>query len=255
MHGYNSLLSSCVPADAVQLVRARDVRLLLLQDIGGAIQRRYGHGRGHAGEENHYLNVKETEHGKLVAAARIWLRSGPRVINGGTSYRQRCSVVVSEIKALTAEEPDVLGWYDMWTHLVEVKASRSDFLSDKKKPFRAEARLGMGDYRWYFTIDGVVKPEDQLPPGWGLVIYDVDRVTAKILRPAEHQPAKHVDGEVLILTSLLKRIGQVRPRGINIRCHTHVTKNSAVLEMEVDDGSSEYAFATTLDRKEIHGEL
>lgn len=189
--------------------------------------------------------MKETEHDKLVAAARVWLRNGPRVRNRGIEYRQRCSVVVSEIKALTAEEPDVLGWYDIWTHLVEVKATRSDFLADKKKPFRTPAKLGMGDYRWYFTIDGVVKPEDQLPPGWGLVIYDPDRLSARILRPAEHQPEKHVDGEVLILTSLLKRIGQARPRGINIRCHTHETKNRTVLEMETGgDAGAEYTFSS-----------
>jgi hypothetical protein len=95
-------------------------------------------------------------HAELVSRARSWLR------------RQGCGIVLAEFRALTPEQPDALGWRDGLSMLVECKASRSDFLADRGKPFRADPSLGMGDWRFYLSPPGIVRSED-LPEGWGLL--------------------------------------------------------------------------------------
>lgn len=47
------------------------------------------------------------------------------------------------------EHPDALGFRNGASCLIEVKCSRSDFLADRKKVFRAEPEKGMGDWRFY----------------------------------------------------------------------------------------------------------
>ncbi len=46
--------------------------------------------------------------------------------------------------------------------------TRSDFLADMTKPHRAEASLGMGNYRYYMTPEGLIDPEE-VPQRWGHV--------------------------------------------------------------------------------------
>lgn len=82
-----------------------------------------------------------------------------------------CGVAFKELNthASNGEYPDVIG-FGAWGHsvLIECKASRSDFLSDKKKSFRKNPELGMGSQRFYCCPTGLIKPEE-LPQGWGLV--------------------------------------------------------------------------------------
>lgn len=52
--------------------------------------------------------------------------------------------------------------------LIETKISRSDFLADKKKPFRNDPSLGVGTYRYYACPEGLIKI-DELPEKWGLI--------------------------------------------------------------------------------------
>ena len=66
------------------------------------------------------------------------------------------------------EEPDVIAWKDGVSILFECKVSRSDFLSDKKKSFRADPSKGMGDWRFYICPPDIIQAED-LPDRWGLV--------------------------------------------------------------------------------------
>lgn len=82
-----------------------------------------------------------------------------------------CGVVFRDpFRAAThsGEQPDAIGWRDSISFLIECKASRSDFLADKKKRFRVEAKDGMGEWRFYMCPPGMIKPED-LPDGWGLL--------------------------------------------------------------------------------------
>jgi hypothetical protein len=101
-------------------------------------------------------------HSMLVKKGGAWLR------------KQGCGVVISEsIQAITlnGERPDVIGWRDSLSILIECKASRADFLQDAKKPFRLNPEEGMGDWRFYLAPQGVIAVEE-LPPGWGLLIFN-----------------------------------------------------------------------------------
>ena len=68
----------------------------------------------------------------------------------------------------TGEVPDVIGFKDDGTFLIEAKTTRSDFLSDKKKPFRKCPSEGMGDWRFFICNKGLIKV-GELPEGWGLI--------------------------------------------------------------------------------------
>jgi len=108
-------------------------------------------------------------HSELVSRAEKWLKN-----NG-------CGVVFrDEFRAMThsGEQPDSIGWRDGLSIVIECKASRSDFLSDKKKRFRKDPSLGMGDYRLYMCPPEIITVED-LPDGWGL-LYAMPKTTKKV---------------------------------------------------------------------------
>lgn len=73
-------------------------------------------------------------------------------------------------RAITSwgEQPDVIGFRNGASCLLEAKCSRSDLQADRKKPFRLEPEKGMGDWRFYICEPGVVSIAD-LPEGWGLL--------------------------------------------------------------------------------------
>lgn len=102
-------------------------------------------------------------HKELVEIAYRWVLS-----------RCSCGVAFKELYSLACngEYPDVIG-FGSGAHsvLIEVKISRSDFLSDKKKLFRANPQLGMGSQRFYCCPTGLIKREE-LPDGWGLLYVD-----------------------------------------------------------------------------------
>ena len=157
-------------------------------------------------------------HSELVTVAREWLRK-----------TQKCSVVVSELKCMSIEQPDAIGWYNLNTHLVECKTSRADFLRDKKKIFRHYLDGGMGDFRWYLTLPNIIKSVDELPKNFGWLEYDGKKV--KILHKATYQPHKNDSYEASVLISVIKRIGQTEPEGCSIRCYTYQTKNTAAIDI------------------------
>lgn len=99
-------------------------------------------------------------HAELVALAERWLRNSVR-----------CSVVLCELHAATGtgEIPDAIGWNSTITVLVECKATRADFLADRRKRFRVEPSAGMGVYRYFLAPPGLIGREE-LPLGWGLLI-------------------------------------------------------------------------------------
>jgi hypothetical protein len=106
-------------------------------------------------------------HTECVAAATLYLS-------------KRCKVVLPEFYSHNDELPDVIGFStgyitdgNIWSGgvysvLIEVKVSRSDFLADKKKSFRMRPEKGMGDRRYYCCPKGLIKKEE-LPDGWGLL--------------------------------------------------------------------------------------
>lgn len=96
-------------------------------------------------------------HAQLVQLAVRWLR------------RYRCGVVLSEQACLSGEMPDAIGWKRAChSVLVECKISRSDFLADREKPFRKNAKHGLGCERYYLAPAAMIRREE-LPIGWGLL--------------------------------------------------------------------------------------
>lgn len=54
-------------------------------------------------------------------------------------------------------------------HGHEVKVSRSDWLSELKKPEKAEVFLDLVDYWWLVVSDAKIVKDGELPHGWGLM--------------------------------------------------------------------------------------
>lgn len=139
-------------------------------------------------------------HDQIVLRAERWLDN------------QGCSVVIREpFRSWNKEQPDAIGWRSDVSILIEVKASRSDFLSDKSKTFRADPDKGMGDWRFYMCPPGIIKIED-LPKGWGL-LYVTDKTVKRVhgIPPnAAWSREKPFDGnkanENTMLTSALRRL-------------------------------------------------
>lgn len=72
-------------------------------------------------------------HNRLVDVAAAWLRD-------------RYPVVVTEIASSAGETPDALGIGCGFSHLIECKASRADFLADQRKPWRQHEEGRHGRY-------------------------------------------------------------------------------------------------------------
>lgn len=113
-------------------------------------------------------------HAELVKRAERWLRN-----------TRRCGVVICEAAAQSGETPDAIGWRfgGKLSVLVECKASRADFLADKRKWCRKNgATHSLGDERYYLAPAGIIKPED-LPERWGLL--ELSGKFIKCRKPAE----------------------------------------------------------------------
>lgn len=80
----------------------------------------------------------------------------------------RCGFAFKELSCVNAEIADVIGFNSNGTFLLEAKTSRADFIADKKKPFRCNPCIGMGDWRFFIVPKGLVKIEE-LPDMWGLI--------------------------------------------------------------------------------------
>ena len=114
-------------------------------------------------------------HAGLVSRAVDWLRngaaipsnySGPRVLK----REYKCHVTLAEARSYISEIPDAIGWAfgGRVSVLVECKASRSDFLRDRKKYFRSRAKYGIGRFRYYLAPKGLIG-FDEVPENWGLL--------------------------------------------------------------------------------------
>ena len=126
--------------------------------------------------------------------------------------------------AINGEIPDAIGWRP-YAHngcgstLVEVKVSRSDFLSDAKKQHRASHENGMGVYRYYMAPVGLIAVEE-LPHRWGLIEVTerghvkvlAGHILAPKIRPTdEDDPWRHgvfnIAAELSMLVLAMNRVG------------------------------------------------
>lgn len=179
-----------------------------------------------------------THHAELVELGRKWLLR-PQRWGGHSSHS--CSVVITELVSCARETPDVLGFCQDVSVLLECKASCSDFRAERMKPARRVESVdpGVGNYRYYFAPKGII-PKSELPPGWGLI--EVSEKESHIEVQATAREANKGD-EVAILISLVRRLGVSKDRGMNVRLY------------KVDSGLPAKATATVVaDDKEARKE-
>ncbi len=124
-------------------------------------------------------------------------------------YSINCSVVFKERVGSTSENPDAIGFRMGFSYLIECKASRADFLADKKKLFRKRSNTGMGDERFFMAPIGLLEPSE-IPEGWGLI--EVGEIARKYRRIETTKDSKNFydetnkRAEVSYLSSAIRRI-------------------------------------------------
>jgi hypothetical protein len=114
----------------------------------------------------------------------------------------KCGVVLPEFVTYESEIADVLGFKRDSSYMIEVKVSRSDFLRDKKKFFRADEGRGVGSYRYYACPRGLLGPLD-MPDGWGLIYIYPGGKARQMMAP--DRKARNSDAERNILYSYARR--------------------------------------------------
>jgi len=135
------------------------------------------------------------------------------LVNRAFSYLKMsmgCSVVFKERKASVTEEPDAIGFKQGFSYLIECKASRADFLSDKNKPFRKLPASGMGYHRYYMAPVGMLEPSE-IPTEWGLLeVYEKPPMqrsrTVKIAKESVNFYIRNLAAEVSYLVSAIRRL-------------------------------------------------
>lgn len=112
-------------------------------------------------DKEHPVDEQKMTHKELVEQAAKQLK------------RWHCRPICTEMMfaSNTCEIPDAVGWLSRASIMFECKASRTDFLRDKHKPFRICKISGVGDFRFYLTNPDVIKSTDEIPNGWG--VYEV----------------------------------------------------------------------------------
>ena len=166
-------------------------------------------------------------HKKLIEIGRKYL------LNHQISGFCKSSIVASEIVISCGECADVIGWSNAQSILLEAKTSREDFKKDSKKWFRMFPERGVGDLRLYIAPKGLIKIEE-LPEYWGLIEVNEKLKPRMVQKPVKQKSDKRA--EILILSSIIKRIGQNPPEGVSIKCYVHETKNNATLTLKNEEG-------------------
>ena len=134
-------------------------------------------------------------HQELVFLAARWLER-----------EHSCPLVFQEPKTISGEVPDVIGFFDGGdTVMIECKISRTDFLSDKHKSYRAYPEDGMGDYRFIATTNDVWRHGDTLPDNWGLIIFEDGRFHT-VYEPERFELANK-QGETSVLVAAIRFMG------------------------------------------------
>ncbi|MEN5133450.1 hypothetical protein, partial [Elizabethkingia anophelis] len=81
---------------------------------------------------------------------------------------KKCGFAFKELTCINNEIADVIGFNSNGTFVLEAKTSKADFLKDKKKSFRKDSSIGMGDWRFFIVPKGLIKVTE-LPEMWGLI--------------------------------------------------------------------------------------
>ena len=120
----------------------------------------------------------------------------------------KCDPVLIEPK-VCQEIPDVLGWSELGSFVVDWKCSSADLRADAQKPYRKRPSIGLGQFRIIMCETLVIEPYE-VHPGWGLVVYDGGEFR-EMAKP-ERFRSWHIRGEIDIMRDTLRRMEQVHGR-------------------------------------------
>ena len=119
----------------------------------------------------------------------------------------RFKIIATEFVA-ARETPDLIGWFNSYSTLIECKISLSDFKRDKKK-YGTRTKKKMGNSRYYLCPEELahkIIKLDILHDGWGLISVDASLNPRILVEAPFHDDPSYKD-EVLMLVSALRRIG------------------------------------------------
>lgn len=117
-----------------------------------------------------------------------------------------CYVTCKELKVQNQiESPDVIGFQSYKSIVIECKRSYSDFIQDKRKPFRERPNQGMGDKRYFFALSHTI-PVSELPANWGLIEWFPELGKLIITKESGAFQADKVREHMLLIT-IIRRIG------------------------------------------------
>lgn len=109
---------------------------------------------------------------------------------------------VEQANASNQEIPDIITIeVGRPSTLYEMKASRPDFLGDKKKVFREFPEQGMGNFRYYVCPKGLIDISE-IPDRWGLAWVYPSQI--RMQKEAEFQPCDKDSERRLVISALYK---------------------------------------------------
>ena len=175
--------------------------------------------------------TKQT-HDDMVKAAYYW------ITNAG-----KCTFALKEFHASTSEIPDVIGFFGgSGSVLIECKASRSDFLADKNKPFRMNPSQGMGRSRFYCCPTGMIKKEE-LPKKWGLIYVGKTGHTRAVVNPLKYKYSREwvftdrdIQSEMCMMYTALRYID----KGVDLQKAVSIGRYICQYDWGVPDKMPEY---------------
>lgn len=134
-------------------------------------------------------------HYELVKRGGIWLTN-----------RKRCGAVILEKNnPLGGEAPDIIGWCNFFSILIEVKISRADFFADQKKHFRRNLFMGMGKHRYYLCPKDLIHPEE-LPSKWGLLYATTGQIREIVKPEVIEQDEFAINQEIALLVKIIRNV-------------------------------------------------
>ncbi len=147
-------------------------------------------------------NNSAITHSDLVEIGAKWLEKSHGSFKDNTSHAP-CHVILKEFKSFEFSIPDVIGFNNFNSVVIECKVSHSDFLNDFKKVHRDSNNLKQcGNLRYYLTLPQIIKP-DEVQNGWGLLYYDGKIQMMK--SPTLHSEPEIKVAEYSILYSIARR--------------------------------------------------
>ena len=127
------------------------------------------------------------------------------------STKLRIKIIATEFVTAARETPDIIGWKDGMSILIECKTSLSDFKRDKKK-YGARTGNKMGNARFYLcprSLASTIIDKDLLPQGWGLISVG-KKLNPSVIIEATYTSNIDITSERIMLTSALRRVGAAK---------------------------------------------